>query len=208
MIAPEVIERLPDPALDARIAAALSDDAKSSDVSALLPEVKAAAKAANSAAAEARTRALDPSLVGEDAKVARREMDDTSFLRDRLTEAASRLGERVAELKTLEADRILWAEHDRLIAERERLAEKMVGLSDPILQVAHTVSQIAICDREIKQLNVKGRVNYIPPVLSRAAPLIKELFEEVLVLDSFIAISSRRYPSPSPSPKPEAATKG
>ena len=47
-------------------------------------------------------------------------MDDTAFLRDRLTEAASRLGERVAELKSLEADRVLWADHARLSAERDR----------------------------------------------------------------------------------------
>jgi hypothetical protein len=202
MTAPEALA--PDQVLDTLIAAAFSDGAKSSDVSALLPEVKAAAKAADAAAAEARTRALDPSLVGEDAKVARREMDDTSFLRDRLTEAASRLGERVAELKTLEADRRLWADHARLSAERDRLAERMAGLADPIAQIAHTVAEISTCDGQIKQLNTKARGAYIPPVLSRAPLHIQALFGEALVLDSFIAIA-RRWP---PSPKLEAATKG
>jgi hypothetical protein len=180
----------PDPApLDARVAAAFSDGAKSSDVSALLPQVEAAAKAADAAAAEARARALDPALVGEDAKVARREMDDTAFLRDRLTEAASRLAERVAELKALEADRVLWAEHDRLLAERARLADAMERMAEPIVQIAHTVSEIAICDRAIKALNTKARGMYIHPVLSRAALPIQALFEEVLVFDRFVEVS-------------------
>jgi hypothetical protein len=44
MIVPEVLAHLSDPALDARIAAAFAEDAKSVDVSRLLPEVGAAAK--------------------------------------------------------------------------------------------------------------------------------------------------------------------
>ena len=43
MIAADIVARLPDPALDARIAAAFAEDAKSVDVSRLLAEVEAAA---------------------------------------------------------------------------------------------------------------------------------------------------------------------
>ena len=69
-LAPDVLARGPDPALDARIAAAFADDAKSVDVSRLLPEVQAAAKAADTATGEARARALDPLLSRDDVKVA------------------------------------------------------------------------------------------------------------------------------------------
>jgi hypothetical protein len=48
--------------LEARIISAWADDAKSADVSRLLPEVEAAAAAADAAAAQARQRALDPTL--------------------------------------------------------------------------------------------------------------------------------------------------
>src|SRR5260370_11142314 len=104
VIAADVLQRLSDAALDARIAAAFAEDATSGDAASLLAEVKEAASAAELAAEAARKHALDPLLSGGDLKVARRGMEDTSFLRDRLTEAASRLGERVADLKALEAD--------------------------------------------------------------------------------------------------------
>jgi hypothetical protein len=139
--------------LDGRITAAFSDDAKSADAARLLAEVKEATAAAELAAETARKHSLDPVLSGDDLKLARREMDDASFLRDRLTEAASRLGERVTELKALEADRRMWAEHERVLDERDRLAEEMERMADPIAQIAHLVRQIEACDREIGRLN-------------------------------------------------------
>ena len=85
MIAPDVLVRPPDDAeLDARIAAAFSDDAKSGDAARLLAEVKEATSAAELAAETARKHALDPLLSGDDLKLARREMDDAAFVRDRL----------------------------------------------------------------------------------------------------------------------------
>ena len=82
MINPGVLERLPDTArteakeeLDARIAAAFAEDAKSVDVSRLLPEVEEATTAADAAAGEARARALDPLLSPDEVKLARREME-------------------------------------------------------------------------------------------------------------------------------------
>jgi hypothetical protein len=118
-------------------------------------------------------------------------MEDTSFLRDRLTEAASRLGERVAELKALEADSRMWAEHERVEAERDKLAGEMERMADPIAQIAHTVSRIAICDREIGRLNATSasRFGYIRPVLSGAAPAISALLADAIVWDTFIAVA-------------------
>jgi hypothetical protein len=73
--------------LDARIAAAFAEDAKSDDVRRVLADVEAAEMEAEAAAEEARVRALDP-LVG-DVNAARRSMDDAAFRRDRLIEAAN-----------------------------------------------------------------------------------------------------------------------
>jgi hypothetical protein len=192
MIASDVLQRLPVPAeLEARIAAAFAKDAKSVDVSRLLPEVEAAANAADAAAGEARARALDPLLYRDDVKVARREMEDAAFTRDRLHQAGAKLADRVEALKALEADRLLRAEHERVSAERDSLAEEMERMAEPIAQIAHTASKIAICDREIGRLNATStsRCGYIRPVLSGAAPAVVALFLEGVVWDTFIAVA-------------------
>jgi hypothetical protein len=126
MITPDVLARVPDPELDGRIAEALSsDDAKSSDAACLLAEVKEAVSAAEVAAETAKKHALDPLLSGDDLKIARREMEDAAFTRDRLHEAGTKLAERIEALKSVEADSRMWAEHERVLAERDKLAEEM-----------------------------------------------------------------------------------
>ena len=192
MIASDVLQRPADPTeLDARIVAAFAEDAKSVDVSRLLPEVEAAANAADAAAGEARARALDPLLSRADVKVARRQMEDAAFTRDRLHQAGAKLADRVEALKALEADRLLRAEHERVSAERDSLAEEMERMAEPIAQIAHTASKIAICDREIGRLNATStsRCGYIRPVLSGAAPAVVALFLEGVVWDTFIAVA-------------------
>jgi hypothetical protein len=89
---------------------------------------------------------MNPLLSGDQVKVARREMEDAAFMRDRLHEARAKLAERVEALKALEADRRLQAEHVRISAERDRLAEEMERMADPIVKIASTVSRIAACD--------------------------------------------------------------
>ena len=74
--------------MDARIAATFADDAKSADVSRLLPEVEAAAQAADAAIGEARSRALDPLLSRDDVKLARRDME----IEDSAEQMAWRIG--------------------------------------------------------------------------------------------------------------------
>jgi hypothetical protein len=165
--------------LEARIASAFAEDAKSDDVRSVLADVEAAAKAAEAAAEVARSRALDP--LAEDVIAARQTMDDAAFKRDRLAEAASRLAQRVGALRALEADRRRQAELERVLAERNRLAEEMARMVEPIVQIAHLVSRIDACDREIRSLNF----SHVRPVLAGASPVIATLFGEVFVWDAF-----------------------
>jgi hypothetical protein len=175
--------------LDARIAAAFAEDAKSDDVQCVLAAVETAAKEAAAAAEEARESALDPLVA--DLIAARGAMDDAAFKRDRLVEAAKRLRVRVDELRALERARAQRAEHEKVLAERNRLAEEMERMAEPIVHIAHFVRQIALCDREVGRVNALG-LGHIPIVLSGAAPAITTLFEDAVVWDAFIAVAGLR----------------
>jgi len=175
--------------LEARIASALAEDAKSDDVRSVLADVEAAAKAAEAAAEGARSRALNP--LAEDVIAARQTMDDAAFKRDRLAEAARRLAQRVGALKAREADCRRRAELERVLAQRNRLAEEMARMVEPIVQIAHLVSRIDACDREIRSLNF----SHVRPVLAGASPVIATLLGEVFVWDAFHAVA-RRHPMP------------
>jgi hypothetical protein len=98
---------------------------------------------------------------------------------------------RVDELKALEKERAQRVEHDRVSAERDWLAEEMERMAEPIAQIAHIVSKIEACDREIGRLNATSALGlgYIPLVLSGAAPAIKALFQGAVVWDAFIAVA-------------------
>jgi hypothetical protein len=175
--------------LDERIAATFAEEARSDDVRRVLAEVEIASKEAEAEAEEARSRALDPLV--EDVIAARRAMDDTSFGRDRLIEAAKRLGVRVNGLKALEKDRAQRAEHQRVSAKRDRLAEEMSRMAQSVDQIAHLVSKIETCEREIGRINATSALGlgYIPLVLSGAAPAVQTLFQDAVVWDAFIAIA-------------------
>jgi hypothetical protein len=177
--------------LGLRIVSAIAEDAKSGDVAQLLAEVEAAAAAAGVAADATRKQALDPLLSGEELKLARREMDDTLFRRDRLREAASKLAERVEALMAMEKARAERAEHDRVLAERNRLAEKMEHMAEPIVRIAHLVSEIEALDREIGRLNATSALGlgHLPMVLSGTTPAIRALFQDAVVWDAFIAVA-------------------
>jgi hypothetical protein len=179
---------------DARIAAAFTEAATSDDVGRVLVEVEAAANAAGTAADEARTRALDPLVARDDVTLARREMDDASFTRDRLTEAARRLGERLNELRALEKARAQRAEHERVSAERNRLAVELERVAKSIAEIAGLVAQIDACDREIRKLNATTglALGHIRPVLAGAAPVIGTLLADAVARDAFIAVAALR----------------
>jgi hypothetical protein len=182
--------------MDARIAAAFTDGVTSQDVGRLLVEVEAAANAADAVATEARTGALDPLLSRDDVNGARREMDDAKFTRERLTEAARRLGERLVELRALEKARTQRAEHERVQAERDRLAAELDHSAEPIAKIGHLVAQIDACDREIRNLNAtSGKdLGHIRPVLAGAAPVIVTLLGDGVAWDAFMVVARLQYP--------------
>jgi hypothetical protein len=139
---------------------------------------------------------LDPLLSRDDVKVARREMEDAAFTRDRLLQAWTKLVERIEALKALEADRRMRAEHERVSAERDRLAEEMERMAEPIVKIAHIVSRIAVCDREIGRLNATSmaKFGHIRLALSGAAPAIKALFQDAVVWGAFVAVAGLQSP--------------
>jgi len=102
---PSALAKIEDPSniiaidLDARIAAAFADGAKSDDVAILIKDVEHGIASASEQAEQARNRALDPILPACELQDARKCMDDAAFRRDRLQAALEKLRERLAELK-------------------------------------------------------------------------------------------------------------
>jgi hypothetical protein len=78
-----------------------------------------------------------------------------------------------------------------IFAERNRLAEEMARMVEPIVQMAHLVSRIEACDREIRNLNAGD----VRPVLAGASPVIATLFGDVVVWDALQAVA-RLHPMP------------
>jgi hypothetical protein len=194
----------PGPDLDERIVAAFADGAKSAFVSRLLPEIEAAAAAADVAAAEARSKALDPMLPRAEVVAVRRQSDDAAFERDRLLEAAKKLATRLAELKASEHSAVLTAQHDELASERERLAAELVGMTGTLAQIGRLALAIDACEREVKRWNpLGGRTHgYIRPVLSAdLPPTLAGLFADARVMDSFIGMAMSPPLPSSPSAK-------
>jgi hypothetical protein len=118
-------------------------------------------------------------------------MGDAAFERDRLIEAAKRLGVRVDELRTFEKERAQRAEHEQALAERNRLAKEMERMAEPIMRIAHLVSEIEALDHEIGRINATSALGfgYIRTVLSGSAPAIAALFQEALVWDAFVGVA-------------------
>ena len=110
--------------LDARIAAAFANDAKSNDVAALIKDSEHAAASASDLAEQARNHALDPVLSGAELKDARECMDDAAFKRDRLQAALGKLRERRAELKDQEENARRQVAYDKAKAVRDDLARE------------------------------------------------------------------------------------
>ena len=192
----------PGPDLDERIVAAFADGAKSAFVSRLLPEIEAAAAAADVAAAEARSKALDPILPRAEVVAVRRQSDDAAFERDRLTEAAKRLATRLVELKAAENAAVLRAEHEALSRERDRLVGELVGMTDSLAQIGRLALAIDGCEREIKRWNpLGGRTHgYVMPILGKnLPPTLAGLFADVRVMDALVGMAMSP-PLPS-SPK-------
>ena len=186
-------DRATEQTLDTRVAAAFAEDAKSADVARLLTEVEAAANAAEADAEAARARALDPLSSSGSVAVARREMEDAAFNRDRLKVAAAKLSERVAALQAVEADRRARAEHARILAERSRLAEEIERAAEPIPAIARLLTKIERFDHEIRCYSLSPtRLSNIPPVISgRGSSVVEILFQDGPVRGVFVDLVAR-----------------
>jgi hypothetical protein len=140
--------------LDERIVEAFRDGAKSTDVVKLIKETEAAAAASGDAAEQSRKRALDPALAPADVVVARREMEDAAFRRDRLGTAVQRLGDRLNELRAKEEDGRRRLTYDKVKAERDLLADELARLYPPMVsQLRELLGRIADNDRRIELVN-------------------------------------------------------
>jgi hypothetical protein len=167
--------------LKERIVAAFA--AASDVIRGVLADIEVATAAAAVASERARSRALDPST--PDTLAARKLMDDAVFEHVRLAEVAKRLAPRVIAAIAREAAQHRRAELERVLAERNRLAEEMARMRDPIVQIARLLSRIDACNREIKSLGF----TQVRHVLAEAPPEITALFGEAFVWDAFHAVA-------------------
>ena len=134
--------------LDARIAAAFADGAKSNDVAILIKDTEHAAASASEQAEQARNYALDPTLSGFELTDARKSMDDAAFRRDRLQAAIGKLRERLAELKDQEENARRQVAYDKAEAERDELAKELADLYPAFAQkLAELLARVAANDR-------------------------------------------------------------
>ena len=141
--------------LDARIAAAFADGAKSNDVATLIKDTEHGAASASDRAEQARNHALDPTLSGSELKDARKCMDDAAFKRDRLQAALGKLRERLAQLKDQEENARRQVAYDKAEAVRDELAKELADLYPAFAQkLAELLARVVINDREIDYINI------------------------------------------------------
>jgi hypothetical protein len=140
--------------LDARIAAAFADGAKSNDVASLIKDTENAVATALDMAEQARSHALDPTLSGSEVKDARKCMDDAAFRRDRLQTAVEKLRERLAQLKYQEEHARRQLAYDKAKAVRDALANELADLYPAFAQkLVELLARIVINDNEIDYIN-------------------------------------------------------
>ena len=77
-------------------------------------------------------------------------------------------------------------------ARQLRLAQKKLGMVEPIVRIAHLVREIKFCDRQIGRLNATSalRHGHIAPVLTGSPPPVQVLFADALVRDGFAAVAN------------------
>ena len=119
-----------DEPLEKRIAAALTENITSADLSALITECEAAIAQADASVVAQRTRALDP-VLSPDAKAAREAMQAAEFGRDRLRTVLPRLQQRIAEVQAEEEFARWLPEQQAAKAHRDELAVKLRELISP-----------------------------------------------------------------------------
>jgi len=140
--------------LDDQIVDAFLPGAQSTDVVELIANVEAAAAASGEAAQLARSQALDPKLSAEKVALARREMEDAAFRRDRMQVAVAKLGERLNDLKAHEENERRWASYEKAKAERDKLVAELKQIY-PVFsaRLADLMGRIRASDEEVDRIN-------------------------------------------------------
>jgi len=150
----------PKPTLDERIAAAFAAGVSSHSVGPLIQEAEVASACAGLAAEDARERALDPALSAADVAAARRDMDDAAFRRDRMNSAATKLRQRLTELKAQEEDDRRRLAYENAKAERDKLIIELKEVYPQLApRLADLVARIEANDRELQWINTRERPN-------------------------------------------------
>lgn len=86
--------------------------------------------------------------------VARREMEDAAFRRDRLQTAVERLRDRLKELRYQEEDQRRQVAYDKVKAERDALAEELARVYRPLAaQLGELLPRVAANDRQVQFVN-------------------------------------------------------
>jgi hypothetical protein len=87
--------------------------------------------------------------------------------------------------------RLLLREIAAQAVEKGKAKTPMERMTEPIVRIAHLVSKIEACDREVGRVNATSALGlgYIPIVLSGTAPAIKALFQDAVVWDGFAAVA-------------------
>lgn len=146
--------QLPLARLEERIAHAFVNGCRASEVATLIQQVEVATRSATESATRSRERALDPTLNGAELGAARQTMLDVGFQVERLTAASSRLRQRHAELKALEADAVKRQRYDEVAAQRDVLANKLSAIyPELVAKLSELLPQLAANDAEVNFIN-------------------------------------------------------
>ena len=180
--------------MDARIAAAFADDARSADVSILLAEVEAAASAAEANAEAGRARAVGPAALPRRCEAcasrnggcclharspapSRNEADGTPRGPEGARSGAA-------------AQR---AEAPLGFSPREPASpEEMAQFAEPVLEIARLLAKVDVFDQEIRSYNLRPtRLGHVRPVLSGDASIINILLQRSAIRGAFTALVAR-----------------
>jgi hypothetical protein len=141
------------PPLEQKIATALTaTDITSTDLTALIVEVEAAAQAADENATKVREQALDPAVVVDTTKVATA-VATAMLTRDRLQAALPHLHARHEQLQAKEYEARWYAELEEVEAKRDALVEELRVYPTMVAKLVNILSRIPAIDAEVSRIN-------------------------------------------------------
>ena len=120
----------------------------------------------------------DPKLCAADVAIARHEMEDAAFRRDRMQTAVIQLKERLNELKAKEEDQRRWLAYEKIKVERDKLAAELKEIYPAFAaRLIDLITRIEANDFEINVINTRAKPNRAANLLgaeavARATPLV------------------------------------